>query len=64
MEPWGFTLDELQRALQVPKEEISKYLEGVTVTRDSRGETVFPFEDCQRARMHFIYHKPMKMNFD
>lgn len=55
-EPPGLTYAELQRVLGVPRKEMDDYLRGITVWKDSKGQYIVPFEDVQKARLHFLYH--------
>ena len=54
-EPSGMTIEEIQRALQVPMEELQDYFQGITVTKDSHGNTIIPYEDIQCARQYYLY---------
>lgn len=55
-EPPGLTYDELQRVLGVPRKEVDAYLCGITVWKDSKDQYIVPYEDVQKARLHFLYH--------
>lgn len=55
IEPDGLTEAELQRVLQVSQKDIDDYLVGITVSKDSKGQVIIPYEDVQLARLHFLY---------
>lgn len=61
-EPPGLTYDELQKVLDVPREEMDAFLQGITVWKDSKGHYIVPYEDVQEARLHFLYHSDEELD--